>query len=165
LVLSPPPQVPVEVVGIDPTATVAGAGRIQVFGGLRESARALRFIENDAKLEAIGPRLIRIWTLDDLAYPEEVRPEADPSADIAAPAPLEALTGELPTTMVSPDGSLVALPVRERGGVALAIVRASDHAVVRWVRGALSAAWSQDGKMLAIGGDWGGVVARHDAPE
>jgi hypothetical protein len=156
--------VPLELAGIDPEATVAGAGRIEVFGGLRESARAMRFIENDTKVEAIGPLVIRTWTLDDLAYAEEVRPDEDPAAGIAAPVAPEELRGELPAATSSPDGSLLAMPARERGGVALAILRAEDRAVVRWVRGALSAAWSNDGKMIAIGGDWGAVVARHVAP-
>jgi len=161
LMLSPPPQVPLELAGLDPAATVAGAGRIEVFGGLRESARAMRFIDNDTTVEAIGPLVIRIWRLDDLAYAEEVRPDEDPAAGIAGPVAPEALTGDLPAATSPPDGSLLAMPVRERGGVALAILRAEDRAVVRWVRGALSAAWSSDGQMLAIGGDWGAIVARH----
>jgi hypothetical protein len=161
LVLSPPPQVPLQLTGLDPGASVAGAGKIEVFGGLRESARAMRFIESDTKIEAIGPLVVRVWTLDNLAYAEEVRPDEDPAAGIAPPVPAEDLAGDLPHAVSSPDGSLLAMPVRERGGVALAILRAEDRSVVRWIRGALSAAWSSDGRMIAIGGDWGAVVARH----
>jgi hypothetical protein len=164
LMLSPPPQVELELVGLTSGSDVAGAARLEGIGGLRESARSLSFVDDDTRIRAVGPQVIRTWTLDDLTAPTEERPESDPAADVAPPVAIEDLTGDLPDAMTSPDGSLIAMPARERGGVALAVMRASDRAVVRWVRGALSIAWSSDGTTLAIGGDWGAWVARH-APE
>ena len=161
LMLSPPPQVGLELIGIDPAATTAGAGRIEIFGGLRESARAMRFIDDGARIEAVGPQVIRTWTLANLAYPEEHRPESDPVAEVANPVAVEDLESGLASAVRSPDGALAAVPLRERGGVALALLRTEDRAVVRWIRGALSAAWSDDGEMIAVGGDWGAILGRH----
>lgn len=159
--LSPPPQGDLQLVGLDDAATVAGAGRMEIIGGLRESCRIMRFVENDTKIEAIGPLVIRTWTLERLVQPVEERPEQDPAAALTPPVEMSDLAGELPHAVHSPDGSVLATAVRERGGVALAILRSEDRAVVRWVRGAISAAWSTDGQILAIGGDWGAAIGRH----
>ena len=160
LMLSPPPEIDLKLVGLDDDPTVAGAGRMEIFGGLRESCRIMRFIDGDAKIEAIGPLVIRTWTIERLVQAEEERPEEDPATVLTPPVEVEELGGDLPNAVHSPEGSLLATAVRERGGVALAVLRADDRAVVRWVRGAISAAWSSDGQMFAIGGDWGAAIGR-----
>ena len=133
---------------------------MEIVGGLRDSCRLMRFVEDDTKIEAIGPLVIRTWTLERLVQPEEQRPDHDPAAILTPPVEIADLTGDLPNPIHSPDGSLLSTAVRERGGVALAVLRAEDRAVVRWARGAISAAWSSDGQMFAMGGDWGAAIGR-----
>ena len=41
----------------------------------------------------------------------------------------------------------------------IAVIRTSDGALVRWVRGARAAAWSEDAAYFALGGPWGVLLA------
>ena len=62
--MSPPPQVDLELLGFDADSTVAGAGKMEFVGGLRDSCRLMRFVEDDTKIEAIGSLVIRTWTAE-----------------------------------------------------------------------------------------------------
>jgi hypothetical protein len=160
MVISPPPAIELELAGLDPEATTAGAGPVRVIGATREAARAIRFLD-DERLETIGPMVIRTYAVHDLARAREERPERDPAADLVPPVPMDRLVSgaDLEPVAASPDGVLMAVSVWEAGGVALAVVRVDDRAVVRWVRGAIAAAWSPDAGLIAIGGDWGAFLA------
>ena len=54
---------------------------------------------------------------------------------------------------------MTAVYTREGRLDVIALVRESDRAIVRWVRGARAAAWSADGRYFALGGPWGVVLA------
>jgi hypothetical protein len=49
--------------------------------------------------------------------------------------------------------------VRDGRTAALAIIRVEPRELVRWIAGARCAAWSADGMQIAIGGDWGVILA------
>jgi hypothetical protein len=102
----------------------------------------------------------RAWSLPDLRQVSEERPGHDPTADL--PGPLHPLTlGEAELAGVAaPGGGVVAVYTREGRFDVIALVRESDRAIVRWVRGARTVAWSADGAHLALGGPWGVVLAR-----
>ncbi len=154
LMLSPAPEGNHELAGLDPAATVAGAGPLRILAAAREPAHLLRF-EGDV-LHGASPRVARRWAVPELTLLGEDRPEDDPAAD--APAPILTVdleSADLPGAVEAPGGEYLAVYVREPRAEVIALVRAADRALVRWIRGARAAAWSADGRRLAIGGDWG----------
>lgn len=154
LMLSPAPEW-VENAGLDHSSAVAGVGRLRILAAAREPAFILRF-DGDDVLRGASPHVARAWSVPDLALQEEVRPGDDPAADAPEPVPVTALDEpELPGAIQAPGGEYVALYCREPRADVLAILRASDRAAVRWIRGARAAAWSTDGRRFAVGGTWG----------
>lgn len=153
LMLSPAPEGR-ELAGLDPASTVAGAGPLAIVAGAREPAHILRF-EGDV-LHGISPHVAKRWSVPELALLGEERPGQDPAAGAPLPVPADALdASELPGVIEAPGGEYLAVFAREPRAEVLAILRASDRGVVRWIRGARAAAWSDDGRRIAIGGDWG----------
>jgi hypothetical protein len=71
--------------------------------------------------------------------------------------------GELPPqTLFAPGGTVAAMPVVESARVSsLAIVRTDDRSLCRLIRWARCGAWSADGKILVIGGEWGLLALAH----
>ena len=102
----------------------------------------------------------RAWRLPGLEAGPEERPATDPAARLPAMvSPADLGAADLGAVPRSPGGELVAVTVSTGRVPALAILRAADHALVRWIVGARAAAWSPDGARLALGGDWGVMVA------
>jgi hypothetical protein len=160
LMLSPPPSLDLPIVGIADQADLAAAGPIRVIAAAREPAHGLWFDAEGDVLRGVSPYVKRAWSLPDLALALEERPGDDPAADLP---PIEhgiVLAESLPPVIAeAPGGSLVAVTVRENRYTVVAVVRPDDRKIVRWIRGARAAAWSADGKLFAIGGDWGVLLA------
>ncbi len=164
LMLSPPPETALALAGIDPSSPVAGVGRLRVLAAAREPALHLAF-DGRGALRGISPYVSRAWSVPDLAAISEDRPGGDPSADLpAALDPASLAAGEIAAVATAPGGAVVAVHTREGRSDVVALVRADDRALVRWVRGARAAAWSPDGALLALGGPWG-VLLAEAAPE
>lgn len=168
LMMSPPPRTALERVGSIPDVDVAGVGPVRVVAAAREAAVGLAIGEDGTSVVGVSRMIRRVWDLDGLAMREEERPEADPAADVPEPVWIDSLAeGDLPAAAVlSPDGAYAAVPVVEppRYG-AVAVIRVADRAIVRYVRFARCAAWSPDGALLILGGEWGLLALAHRAPE
>jgi len=156
LMLSPPPSLDLPTVGIADRSELAGAGPVRVIAAAREPAHALSVDPEGDVLRGVSPYVSRAWSLPDLALTLEERPGDDPAADLPAIEHAIILAESLPPVIAeAPGGSLVAVTVRENRYNVVAVVRPEDRKIVRWIRGARAAAWSPDGKLFAIGGDWG----------
>lgn len=162
LMLSPAPQVGRPLVGLGDGQVAAGGGAVRVIAAAREPALGLWADGGD--LVGVSAGVMRRWSLPELDLLREDRPATDP---VAQARPQVAL-GESAVpdgALTSPDGSLAAVLTREPRADVLAIVRVSDGALVRWIRGVRAVAWSDDGAYLALGGQWGVLLAeRLSAP-
>ena len=164
LMLSPPPESALELAGLDPSSPVAGLGTVRVVAAAREPALGLAF-DGDALLRGVSPYVARAWSVPDLGAAAEDRPGGDPSADLpAAVDPAALASGDLAAVATAPGGAVLAVHTREGRADVVALVRAEDRALVRWVRGARAAAWSPDGTLLALGGPWGVMLAEAAGP-
>jgi hypothetical protein len=102
----------------------------------------------------------RAWRLPGLEAAPEERPAADPAAGLPAMVALVDLdTADLDAAPRAPRGDLAAVTVATGRVPGLALLRVADHGLVRWIVGARAAAWSPDGARLALGGDWGVMLA------
>jgi hypothetical protein len=163
LMLSPPPDVGAGLAGLDVASPVAGVGAIRVIAAAREPALALVF-DGDATLRGVSAHVVRSWSIPDLAIASEERPGDDPTAHLPpALEPAALVGGDLAPIATAPAGGVVAVHTREGRSDVVALVREADRALVRWIRGARSAAWSPDGARLAIGGQWGVMLAESAA--
>lgn len=162
LTLAPPPDrsfTPRETVGITPGATPAGAGPIRITGAAREPAWALTF-EGIDRLTGVSPYLRRAWPVPELVPASEERPGDDPSAAVPPPLDVAELALDAEGVVRAPgDEDLAGACVKEGRIPVIALFRPSDGALVRWIRGARCMAWSPDGSLLALGGDWGILLA------
>jgi hypothetical protein len=162
LMLSPPPDVGLTLAGIDPASPVAGVGAITVVAAAREPALTLAF-DGDGLLRGASVGVRRAWSVPDLKVVEEERPGEDPAAAIPPQIHPGALAdGDLHGAVADPTGAVVAAFTREGRFDVVAVLR-DDRSVVRWVRGARAAAWSPDGTLIAVGGQWGVLLARGEA--
>jgi hypothetical protein len=160
LLIASPPAVPVEAVGLDPSSTVAGAGAIRLVAAGRGTAHGLTVPPGGEEVVGISRGVLRRWRLADLSPIAEERPPGDPAAALPAPVPLGTLAEvDLDPWPRAPGGDLVALAVAAGRVPALALVRAGDRGLVRWIAGARAAAWTEDGGAFLFGGDWGIVLA------
>lgn len=163
LMISPAPAPGVPVGGLEAEPTVAGTGPVRVVAGTREPAHRLWF-EGDV-LHGVSPYVRRTWSGTDLGLLSEDRPGGDLADEIPPAVHPDALdAGELPGAVEAPGGAYLGVFTREARHEVVAVLRASDRAVVRWIRGARSVAWSPEGDRLAIGAEWGLVLAVPQAP-
>jgi hypothetical protein len=159
LMLSPPPATALTLAGLDPSSRLAGAGPVRVVAAAREPALHLAF-DGDGVLRGVSPYVARTWSVPGLEASSEERPGGDPSAGLPpAVDPASLAAGQLAPVAIAPGADVVAVHTHEGRSDVLALVRPSDRALVRWIRGARAAAWSPDGSLLALGGPWGVVLA------
>ncbi|WP_217921413.1 hypothetical protein [Miltoncostaea oceani] len=158
LMLSPAPDTALELVGLEDGAPIAGVGRISIVAAAREPAFALSF-DDDGRLRGVSPYVVRAWNVPELGLHVEERPPEDPAAALPDPVTPGEPLHEVDAIAVAPGGEVVAVHTREGRNDVVALVRRSDGTLVRWVRGARAAAWSADGRHLALGGPWGVLLA------
>jgi hypothetical protein len=161
LMLSPPPDIGRPLAGIDPGVRIAGLGPLTVIAAAREPALFLDFDSGGGVLRGVSPYVIRVWSVPDLKLASEERPAEDPAAALPGPLHPAALGEDELTGIAAPEGGVTAVYTREGRLDVIALVRESDRAIVRWVRGARAAAWSADGRFFALGGPWGVVLAQN----
>jgi hypothetical protein len=165
LLLSRQPQVPVPTPGLQEDSSLAGAGPMRLVAAGREPAFKLWFEEEQRLLMGVSPLVYRAWSIPDMRAQPERRTGDDPTADLEPPLQLSELTGELRGATISPNGELAAVAVRDGpSAIALALLRPDDRAIVRWIVGARAAAWTADGRMIAIGGEFGVLLGVPRAP-
>jgi hypothetical protein len=158
------PEIPLDRPGLDASLGVAGAGPIRLVAMSREGARSLWFEDEGATLRGIHPRVIRRWSVPDLTVGAHEYPESDPAATLAPPVAPGQLVEPVANEVVAPGGRLSAAPVKYGRLFGVAFLRLPERVLVRFVGGAACAAWTDDAQTLAIGGDWG-VLLAVPAPE
>ena len=167
LMRMPAPQTTVTLSGLDATLGVAGAGPVRIVAAAREPALVLT-AEADGSIAGASPGVRRVWSLPDLRLSVEDRIGNDAAVEAVTPVLLVDLSaGELPPqTVFAPGGTVAAVPVVESARVSsLAIVRTDDRSLCRLIRWARCGAWSADGKILVIGGEWGLLALAHHGVE
>ncbi len=164
LMLSPAPETTLALAGVRPSS-IAGVGPLRVMAAAREPAFVLSFDDPAELLRGVSPFVVRAWSLPTLALHSEERPSEDPAAQLAPPVhPASLHEKDLPHLAEAPGGEFVAVHTREGRSDVVAIIAVSDGSLVRWVRGARAAAWSADGRRLALGGPWGVLLAEAAGP-
>jgi hypothetical protein len=158
------PEIPIDRPGLDESLGVAGGGSIRLIASNREGARGLYFEDDDKTLRGIHKNVLRRWSVPDLAVGTHDYPETDPAAALAAPAHPSMLAEPVEGEIVAPGGRLSAAPVKLARLFGVAFVRLPERTLVRFIGGAACAAWTSDGQMLAIGGDWGVMLAEPARP-
>ncbi len=160
LMLSPAPDTHLALAGLDPASEVAGLGRVRVVAAAREPAFSLAFDLEAGLLRGMSPYVVRAWAIPALSLHAEERPGDDPTAALPPPVTPAGLHEEdLPVVATAPGGGHAAVHSKEGRHDVIAVIRTSDGALVRWVRGARAAAWSDDGRHFALGGAWGVLLA------
>jgi hypothetical protein len=163
LMISPAPDTVLNAVGLEVSSPLAGVSPMRIIAGAREPARRLWF-EGDV-LHGVSPHVHRRWSVPDLSLLGEERPGDDPAAGLPGPVPPGALAiDELADAIAAPGGEYLAVYTREPRAEVIAILRASDRALVRWMRGMRAAAWNGDQSLFAVGADWGLILGRPLAP-
>ena len=163
LMIMPPPHTELELAGFDPSLGIAGTDRVKVISAAREPALGLTTLDGD-RIQGIARLITRTWALSDLKLVGEDRSETDPAANLPPAAVLSDLAdGELPASAVlAPGGQVAIVPVYETPRIySLVILRTQDRGICRVIRWARAGTWSQDGKLLVIGGEWGLLALEH----
>ncbi len=161
ILMMPQRIVPIPVSGLSMSeSTPVGVGRLKVVAALPDSSDRLRFSEDGKTLYGESPRAKRSWTFPALTPAPVIAEEQPP---VAVPPGLAILAddlGDLP--IVAPGGQYAAMIVRDGRLPALAMVRLASgpqaREMVRWITGVAAAAWSPDGRILALAGDWGLLI-------
>lgn len=166
LMLSPAPETHLTLAGLDASSGLAGAGPMRVIAAAREPAFALSFDAQGGLFRGVSPYVARAWSMPALTLHAEERPGDDPAAALPPPVHPESLhESDLPALALAPGGAFAAVHSREGRADVVAVIRLTDGALVRWVRGARAAAWSADGRHLVLGGPWGVLLAEATASE
>lgn len=153
------PEIPLDRPGLDASLGVAGAGGLRLVSFSREGARSLYFEDDGRTLRGVHMRVIRRFTVPDLEVGPHDYPETDPATALAPPAAPGALVEAVDGEVVAPGGRLSAAPVKYGRLFGVAFLRLPERTLVRFIGGAACAAWTDDGQMLAVGGDWGVILA------
>jgi hypothetical protein len=153
------PEIPLDRPGLDASLGVAGAGPLRLVAVSREGARSLWFEDDGATLRGVHPRVIRRWSVSELEVGTHDYPEVDPAAALPPPVPPAALLEPVENEVVAPGGRVSAAPVKYGRLFGVAFIRLPERVLVRFVGGAACAAWTADAQTLAIGGDWGVLLA------
>ncbi len=160
------PEIPLDRPGLDASLGVAGAGSIRLIAVNREGARSLYFEDDGTTLRGVHRKVIRRWSVPGLEVGQHDYPETDPAAGLAPPATPAALAEPVKGEVVAPGGRLSAAPVKRGRLFGVAFIRLPERTLVRFIGGAACAAWTEDGQTLAVGGDWGVILAvSADAPK
>lgn len=159
------PEIPLDRPGLDASLGVAGAGPIRLIAMHREGARGLYFEDDGATLRGIHMRVLRRWSVPDLEVGPHDYPESDPAAALAPPAAPADLVAPVPGEVQAPGGRVSAAPVKYGRLFGVAFLRLPERTLVRFIGGAACAAWTDDGQTLAVGGDWGVVLAEPASPQ
>ncbi len=150
---------PIERTGLDASLGTVGGGLIRLLAVSREGARRLYFEDGDTVLRGVAPRVIRRFSVPDLVPGPHEYPETDPAAGLSLPAPPQALVEPVEGEVTAPGGRVSAAPLKDGRLFGLAFLRLPERTLVRFIGGAACAAWNSDGSLLAIGGDWGVMLA------
>ena len=153
------PEIPLDRPGLDESLGVAGGGLIRLIAMHREGARALYFEDDGATLRGVHKRVVRRWSVPGLDVGTHEYPETDPAAELPPPASPNAVLEPVPGEVVAPGGRLSATPVKYGRLFGVAFIRRPERTLVRFIGGAACAAWTEDGQLLAVGGDWGVILA------
>lgn len=153
------PEVPLDRPGLDESLGVAGGGLIRLIAMHREGARSLYFEDDDATLRGVHMRVIRRWSVPDLEVGTHEYPETDPAAGVPPPVAPSSLHDPVEGEVIAPGGRLSAAVVRQGRLFGVAFIRLPERTLVRFITGAACAAWTSDGQTLAVGGDWGVILA------
>lgn len=153
------PGIPLDRPGLDESLGVAGGGLVRLIAVNREGARSLYFEDDDTTLRGVHKKVIRRWSVPDLEVGTHDYPDVDPAAAIAPPAAPGALFEPVDGEIVAPGGRLSVAPVRYGRLFGVAFIRLPERTLVRFIGGAACAAWTEDGQTLAVGGDWGVILA------
>ena len=147
--------------GLDPASPVAGVGPVRVVAAAREPAFRLEIDagrRHAARRQPVrGARLVHPGPHPDA----EERPPEDPTASLPpAVPPDEALREGAPSRSRRRPAARSSRSTRARGATTSWRSSGSRTAtVVRWIRAARAAAWTPDGRHIAIGGPWGVLLA------
>ena len=161
ILMMPQRIVPIPVSGLSVTeSNPVGVGRLKVVAALSEPSDRLRFSDDGKTLFGESPRAKRSWAFPALTPAPVV---AEEQAPVPVPPGLAVLAedlGDLP--IIAPGGDYAAMIVRDGRLPAFAMLRLGDgpetRELVRWITGVTAAAWSPDGRILALAGDWGLLI-------
>lgn len=162
ILMMPQRAVPIPTSGLSTSeSTPVGVGRLKVVAALPDPADRLRFADDGKTLYGESPRAKRSWTFPSLTPAPVI---AEEQAPVPVPPLFEILAdddlGDLP--IVAPGGEYAALIVRDGRLPAMALVRLGSgletRELVRWITGVAAAAWSPDGRLFALSGDWGVLI-------
>lgn len=162
LLMLPQRHVPIERAGLDPeVATPVGAGRLRIAAALGDPADRLSFSDDGRTIFGESSRARRTWTLPSLTPGPVVAERRDP---LPPPPEATALAGDLGEAFIAVPGDRYGAAIVRDGRLpAFAMFHHAEdptaRRLVRWITGVAAAAWSPDGRVLALAGDWGLLVA------
>ena len=150
---------PIPAVGLAKDAVPVGAGPMRIAAASADPADRLWFSDDGLTLFGESPRAKRTWAMPTLTLGPVVAEKRETT--LAPPPDSSHLGDDLGDLIVpAPGGQYGAVIVRDGRLPVLAILRlAPERALVRWITGVAAAAWSPDGRVLAIAGDWGLLIA------
>lgn len=166
LLLNAPRGAPITLEGLTSERVPVGAGRMRIVAALSDPADTLHFSDDGQVLHGQSPRARRTWTLPKLTPGPVVHDERGPLS--SAPEP-DILAGDLGERLIpAPGGAFGAMIVRDGRTTAAVILRLAEdpaaRSLIRWITGVAGLAWTPDGRVLALSGDWGVLLTLELAP-